>query len=282
MLKEIISKNNAKLFDLIKEQTDLGFYQITKIIDSKSVKINGKRVNDNVTVKAEDEIFIYIKDREKDKIDIIYEDKNIIVVDKPQNMEVEGTDSLKEKLEITYAEKSFFAVHRLDRNTMGLVVFALNQQSQSELEKAFKDKYVNKFYHAIVVGRPKTPVATLKAFLFKDAKKSLAIVSSIAKTRYLPIETRYKLLKKRGELSLLQVQLITGRTHQIRAHLAHEKMPVLGDGKYGINALNKKYKQKWQLLAHVLMKFTFPKNSPLNYLNKQTIKLEKDLWSFIG
>ena len=156
MLKEIISKNNAKLFDLIKEQTDLGFYQITKIIDSKSVKINGKRVNDNVTVKAEDEIFIYIKDREKDKIDIIYEDKNIIVVDKPQNMEVEGTDSLKEKLEITYAEKSFFAVHRLDRNTMGLVVFALNQQSQSELEKAFKDKYVNKFYHAIVLGRPTT------------------------------------------------------------------------------------------------------------------------------
>ncbi len=197
-------------------------------------------------------------------------------------MEVEGNDSLKEKLEITYAEKTFFAVHRLDRNTLGLVVFALNQQVQAELEKAFKEKYINKFYHTIVVGRPKTPSATLKAFLFKDAKKSLAIISPVAKTGYLPIETRYKLLKTKGELSLLEVQLITGRTHQIRAHLAYEKMPVLGDGKYGVNAINKKYKQKWQLLANVMLQFNFPKNSPLNYLNKQTIKLEKDLWSFIG
>lgn len=282
MLKEIISRNNARISDLIREQTDLGFYQVKKIISGKSVKINGKRVNTDVTVKQGDVIYIYIKDREKDKIDIIYEDKNVIVVNKPANMEVEGPDGLKERLEVAHAEKTLYPVHRLDRNTMGLVIFALTPQAQTELDKAFKEKTVFKLYNAIVVGKPKQPSATLKAYLFKDAKKSLVIISNVEKQGYLPIETRYRLVNTKGDLSLLEVQLVTGRTHQIRAHLAYIKLPVLGDGKYGVNAINKKYKQNRQLLANVNMKFAFQKTSPLAYLNKHNFKLNMDLWSFIG
>ncbi len=281
MLKEIVSRKNARLSELIREQTDLGFYQIKKVIENKNVKINGKRVNADVVVKDSDIIFIYIKDREKDKIDIVFEDKNVMVVNKPANMEVEGPDGLKERIEVAHAEKTLYPVHRLDRNTMGLVIFALNQQAQAELDKAFKERTVDKFYHAVVVGRPRRPSATLKAFLFKDAKKSLVIISNEAKPGYLPIETKYRLIDTKGELSLLEVQLVTGRTHQIRAHLAHENIAVLGDGKYGSNQINKKYKQNRQLLASVYMKFNFKKTDCLAYLNKQVFKLDINLWRFI-
>lgn len=282
MLKEIIPHNNAKLSDLIREQTDLGFYQIKKIFSTKSVKINGRRINADCTVAEGDVIYIYVKDREKEKIEIIYEDKNVMIVNKPANIEVEGADGLKERIEVANAEKTLYPVHRLDRNTMGLVVFAMNQQAQTELETAFKERLVEKYYRTIVVGRPKQNSQTLKDFLFKDAKKSLAIISNVPKPGYLPIETRYRLVETKGELSLLDVHLITGRTHQIRAHLAHEKMPVLGDGKYGVNATNKKYKQSRQLLVSYHVKFNFPKKSSLSYLNSSNFKLDIDLWSFIS
>ena len=277
MLKQIIPKNKTRLSELIREQTDLGHFQIQKIISGKSVKINGQRVNQDVVLKGDETVYIYIKDREKDKIDIVYQDKNVIAVNKPAGMEVTGEDSLAEKLELQHEDMKFFPVHRLDRNTTGLVIFALTPQAEAELNKAFKEKWVDKFYNAVVVGRPNVSQAQLKAFLFKDAKKSLAIVSKTAKPGYVPIETHYRVLKQSGEVCLLEVRLITGRTHQIRAHLASEKLPVLGDGKYGINQINKKYRQNRQMLACVRLQFSFPKNSPLSYLNKRPIRLDADL-----
>ena len=277
MLKQIIPKNKTRLSELIREQTDLGHFQIQKIISGKSVKINGQRVNQDVVLKGDETVYIYIKDREKDKIDIVYQDKNVIAVNKPAGMEVTGEDSLAEKLELQHEDMKFFPVHRLDRNTTGLVIFALTPQAEAELNKAFKEKWVDKFYNAVVVGRPNVSQAQLKAFLFKDAKKSLAIVSKTAKPGYVPIETQYRGMKQSGEVCLLEVRLITGRTHQIRAHLASEKLPVLGDGKYGINQINKKYRQNRQMLACVRLQFSFPKNSPLSYLNKRPIRLDADL-----
>lgn len=277
MLKQIIPKNKARLSELIREQTDLGHFQIQKIIGGKSVKINGQRVNQDMTLKGDETVYIYIKDREKDKIDIVYQDKNVIAVNKPAGMEVVGEDSLVEKLELQHEDMKFYPVHRLDRNTTGLVIFALTSQAEAELNKAFKEKWVDKYYNAVVFGKPPVNQAQLKAFLFKDAKKSLAIISKTPKPGYVPIETHYRVLRQSGELCLLEVRLITGRTHQIRAHLASEKLPVLGDGKYGINQINKKYRQNRQMLACVRLQFTFPKNSPLAYLNKRPIKLDADL-----
>lgn len=171
MLKQIIPKNKTRLSELIREQTDLGHFQIQKIISGKSVKINGQRVNQDVVLKGDETVYIYIKDREKDKIDIVYQDKNVIAVNKPAGMEVTGEDSLAEKLELQHEDMKFFPVHRLDRNTTGLVIFALTPQAEAELNKAFKEKWVDKFYNAVVVGRPNVSQAQLKAFLFKDAKK---------------------------------------------------------------------------------------------------------------
>lgn len=198
MLKQIIPKNKTRLSELIREQTDLGHFQIQKIISGKSVKINGQRVNQDVVLKGDETVYIYIKDREKDKIDIVYQDKNVIAVNKPAGMEVTGEDSLAEKLELQHEDMKFFPVHRLDRNTTGLVIFALTPQAEAELNKAFKEKWVDKFYNAVVVGRPNVSQAQLKAFLFKDAKKSLAIVSKTAKLGYVPIETHYRVLKQSG------------------------------------------------------------------------------------
>jgi pseudouridylate synthase len=126
MLKQIIPKNKTRLSELIREQTDLGHFQIQKIISGKSVKINGQRVNQDVVLKGDETVYIYIKDREKDKIDIVYQDKNVIAVNKPAGMEVTGEDSLAEKLELQHEDMKFFPVHRLDRNTTGLVIFALS------------------------------------------------------------------------------------------------------------------------------------------------------------
>ena len=154
MLKQIIPKNKTRLSELIREQTDLGHFQIQKIISGKSVKINGQRVNQDVVLKGDETVYIYIKDREKDKIDIVYQDKNVIAVNKPAGMEVTGEDSLAEKLELQHEDMKFFPVHRLDRNTTGLVIFALTPQAEAELNKAFKEKWVDKFYNAVVVGRP--------------------------------------------------------------------------------------------------------------------------------
>ena len=136
MLKQIIPKNKTRLSELIREQTDLGHFQIQKIISGKSVKINGQRVNQDVVLKGDETVYIYIKDREKDKIDIVYQDKNVIAVNKPAGMEVTGEDSLAEKLELQHEDMKFFPVHRLDRNTTGLVIFALTPQAEAELNKA--------------------------------------------------------------------------------------------------------------------------------------------------
>ena len=276
MLKEIEIKTRQLLSDAISENTDLGYYRIQKIIKSKSVKINGTRVGVDMNVNVGDVVHVYLADREKDSIEVVYRDDNILVVNKMAGIEVQGTDSLTERINQILTDAVAVPVHRLDRNTMGLVVFALNKTAETELLASFKDRDIDKLYNCIVVGAPKQPVAKLKAFLFKDAKKSLVYVSDTPKQGYQPIETHYKLLKRLGELSLLEVKLVTGRTHQIRAHLAHVKLPILGDGKYGINKINHRYRVKTQLLCCTKVTFHFAQGT-LKYLDGKSVVLNIDL-----
>lgn len=276
MLQEIQVKNKQLLSDLIGENTDLGYYRIQKIIKSKSVKINGIRVGTDMNVSAGDVVYVYLADREKDSVEVVYRDDNILVVNKNAGIEVQGEGSLTERINNILTDTTAVPVHRLDRNTMGLVVFALNKTAENELLASFKERDIDKTYTCVVVGAPQKPNAKLKAFLFKDAKKSLVYVSDTPKKGYLPIETHYSLLKKLGELSLLEVKLVTGRTHQIRAHLAHIRLPILGDGKYGINKINRRYRVKTQLLCCTKITFHFQQGA-LKYLDGKSVVLNIDL-----
>lgn len=276
MLKEIQVKSKQLLSDAISENTDLGYYRIQKIIKSKSVKINGVRVGTDMNVREGDVVYVYLADREKDGIEVVYRDDNILVVNKNAGIEVVGENSLTQRINDILTDATAVPVHRLDRNTMGLVVFALNKTAETELLESFKVREIDKTYQCIVVGTPKQRTAKLKAFLFKDAKKSMVYVSETQKPGYVPIETHYTVLKTMGELTLLEVKLITGRTHQIRAHLAYVKMPVLGDGKYGYNKINKKYRVKTQLLCCTKITFHFAKGT-LKYLDNKSVVLNVDL-----
>ena len=279
MLKEIPVQNKQLLSDVIGENTDLGYYRIQKIIRSKSVKVNGVRVGVDMNVSAGDTVYVYLADREKDSIEVVYRDDNILVVNKAAGIEVTGEGSLTERINNILTDTTAAPVHRLDRNTMGLVVFALNKTAENELLASFKERDIDKTYNCVVVGNPKQPNAKLKAFLFKDAKKSLVYVSDTQKQGYLPIETHYRLVKNLGELSLLEVRLITGRTHQIRAHLAHIKLPILGDGKYGINKVNRRYRVKTQLLCCTKITFHFQQGA-LKYLDGKSVVLNVDLTQY--
>ena len=279
MLKEIIVKNKQLLSDAIGENTDLGYYRIQKIIKGKNVKINGARVGTDMNVYAGDVVYVYYSDRERDSIEVVYRDENILVVNKSVGVEVQGENSLTSRINDILIDETAVPVHRLDRNTMGLVVFALNKTAENELLASFKDREIDKTYNCIVIGKPKQPKSKHKAFLFKDAKKSMVYISDNQKQGYSPIETHVTLLKSFDELSLLEVKLVTGRTHQIRAHLAHLKMPILGDGKYGINKINRRYRAKTQLLCCTKITFHFA-HGALKYLDGKSVVLNVDLTQF--
>jgi len=214
------------------------------------------------------------------EIKILYEDANILIADKPREIEVVSESGDEDFLAVMRREtgQDLRAVHRLDRNTAGLVIFAKNESAENELAAAFdannESSAVRKFYTAEVAGTLFKKEATLTAFLFKDAKKSMCYVVNNPKFGYKKIVTKYKVLKESGGTSLVEIELVTGRTHQIRAHFAHIGHPLIGDGKYGGNELNRKFKAKYQRLLSYKLQFRFPKESCLAYLNGKSFSLK--------
>lgn len=266
---------------LLDNFTGLTTNNLHKALRKKDVRINDVKVSENVTVYEGDEIKIYIFDEllyKNEEMEIVYEDSNIVVFNKPIDIEVTGENSLEEYAKKLYINEEVKPCHRLDRNTTGLVVFAKNETSLEILSNMFKNHKIIKHYRCIVVGIPKVESKRMEAYLFKDKKKSLVYISDTAKTGYRKIITEYNVLKKSKEknISLLDVELHTGRTHQIRAHLAHIGHPVLGDGKYGKNEVNKKFKLKNQQLCSYSLEFKInEKDNYLSYLNNKKIKLSK-------
>ncbi|MBR3882917.1 MAG: RluA family pseudouridine synthase [Clostridia bacterium] len=288
MRKIIVNEkyNNKKLNSFILDSfPNLNKNALYKALRKKDIRVNGKRVSDDVTIYAGDEITIFIIDdflfgTSNINIEVVFEDDNIMVINKPDNMSVTD-DNIQSKTLTTIVKEKFGnnlePCHRLDRNTKGLIIYAKNKESLDILFDKFKNKEIEKHYYTKVYGNPKKDHDLLKAYLFKDSKKSLVYISDIPKNDYLEIITEYTVLNKdiKNNVTYLDINLHTGRTHQIRAHLSHIGLPVIGDGKYGINEINKKFGLKNQFLYSYKLKFNFKNNNGiLDYLNGKEIVLK--------
>lgn len=283
MKKLIVTKkyNNKKLSNFVLSNlTCISSNLFYKTLRKKDIKVNGKRTNKDIIIFENDEILIYIDDKileHQSKLNIIYEDQNILIVNKPIGIEVTGNESLTKIIHSKYTNCGFLPMpcHRLDRNTKGLVLFAKNQESLNILLDKFKKHEIEKHYLALVYGIPYPPSQKLIAYLFKDSSKSLVYISDTPKKGYSKIITSYYIVEKySNNTSLLNVEIETGKTHQIRAHLSHIGYPIVGDGKYGINSVNKKFGKNYQELTSFSLKFNFKSDSGfLNYLNNKEFKL---------
>ena len=252
-----------------------------KALRQKDIKINGVRTNKDCNIYVGNEIQIYIADNllcPEINLDIVFEDENILILNKPVNLEVTGEESLTSIVHQKYSNANFppMPCHRLDRNTTGLILFAKNEAALNILLDKFKNHEICKKYLALVYGIPKVKQARLESYLFKDNKKSLVYISDSFKTGYQKIITSYSVLEEYDNNSaLLEVEIETGKTHQIRAHLAHIGSPIIGDGKYGINSVNKDFGFKFQQLHSYKLQFNFKSNSGfLNYLNGKCFSLK--------
>lgn len=280
----------------------LSFSLLQKTFRKKDVKVNGVRVKQDHIVLPGDIIELYISDElleeavKKNTVlqdrgfDPVYEDENLILVNKKQGIPVhpdkeQASGTLIDNVRTYLRESSSYKpdnsgfqpmlCHRLDRNTGGLVMIARNQATHDVLLEKIETREIKKYYQCLVNGKPARDNATLRAFLFKDESKSRVYINDRRTTGSLEIITKYRLLdyNRKLDISRLEVELVTGRTHQIRAHLAYIGHPVIGDGKYGSNAVNRRLGIKQQALWAYKLQFQFSDAGHLNYLKDRTFEV---------
>ena len=226
--------------------------------------------------------------------DVAYEDENIIVVNKPQGLSVHEDGDTKTNTLITYiqaylykkgeysplTEQSFAPAlcNRIDRNTQGLVIAAKNAEALRLMNEKIKLRQIDKFYLAAVHGIPSPRENTIRGYLLKDEKNNtVRVFDKNPPKAAKEIITKYKTLSTIADKALVEVELLTGRTHQIRAHMAHIGHPLLGDGKYGVNREDKKSGYKYQALCSYKLRFSFEgEPCALDYLNGREISIPKD------
>ncbi|MBQ9314168.1 MAG: RluA family pseudouridine synthase [Clostridia bacterium] len=284
MRKIVVEKNNKKVVNYIKSKfNNVPESAIYKALRQKDIRVNDKKISENISLELGDEITIYIKDEilygsslTLKKQAIIYDDENIVILNKPQGILVQGTKNdigLDQLINRYFHTDSIVPCHRLDRNTSGIIIFAKNAESEEIILKLIKNHEISKHYSCLVYGHPKQKTATLKAYLFKDRKNNRVIISEEKKKGYVEIVTKYTVINTYSDnTSLLNVELITGKTHQIRAHLAYIGYPIIGDGKYGINEVNKKFGKTWQELESYKICFNNAYGK-LEYLKGKTFTL---------
>ncbi len=281
-----------------------------KYIRSKRIKLNGRRCAFDTRLSDGDILELYINDeffadgqkpytydflRAGKAVNILFEDENILLLNKQPGLlshpdETEYTDTaitritryLYEKGEYDPQKENSFVpslANRIDRNTSGIVIAAKNAEALRILNEKIKNRELKKLYLCVCIGKFDRESGILKGYLEKDENKNLVTVTKHKTVPSKEITTAYKVLQYRNGLSLLEVELLTGRTHQIRAHFASIGHPLLGDGKYGKNADNKKFGgYKKQFLCSYKLTFDFQTDAGvLSYLNGQSFEI-KDIW----
>ena len=275
-----------------------------KYIRIKRIKLNGARAERDTRLQAGDLLQLYINDEFFDtprednafltvaapKLNIVYEDDNILLVDKRPGLAVHPHDGaeygrtlidhiqayLYQKKEWRPREEHSFTpalCNRIDRNTGGIVIAAKTAEALRVMNQKIKDREMDKRYLAIVEGTLKQKSGSLKGYLFKDAKKNRVFVTDTPQTGAKSCHTDYRVLASENGLTLVECKLITGRTHQIRAQFAHAGHPLLGDGKYG--KLNKNFDRNYQALYSYKLTFSFTTDGgSLNYLNGKQFQVE--------
>ena len=278
-----------------------------KYIRTKKIKVNRKRCEQKYILQEGDEIQLFIREEffdspEKDdgalsrivpKLDIVYEDDNIILCNKRPGVLVHEDDSAKDNTLIMHikaylyqkgeydpADEQSFApalCNRIDRNTGGIVIAAKNAEALRVMNEKIKYDEIRKFYLCAVHGKLREKSATLTAYLKKNSATNLVTISDKEKEGYKNIITKYKVISENRDNSLVEVELVTGRTHQIRAHMAHIGHSLLGDGKYGVNRDDKSEGYKYQALYSYRLIFNFADDSgALGYLKGKQVALNPD------
>lgn len=273
---EIITKKQDRVLKVLEKECQTIIYSaFVKALRQKDILVNGVRIKDNVVVPSGARVTAFVSDDaiKKTPFEIVYEDDNVIFINKGKGIETsDGEYNIVD--ELTKIGKNVFAVHRLDRNTLGLVIFAKTIDVQKELINAFKCGNVEKLYYAEVYGEIKDNHKVLKGYLEKNKDESLVKIYNNKKPNSLQITTEYSVVKSSGNTALLSVKIKEGKTHQIRAHLAFNKMYIIGDGKYGKNEINDKFKAKTQHLKAYKIIFNISNSSNLSYLNNIDLQLD--------
>ncbi|MCL2570294.1 MAG: RluA family pseudouridine synthase [Firmicutes bacterium] len=280
---EFVVEKESTLLPLIKANIfGAGYAFCKKVLKNKDVRVNGVRISKDMQLQTGDEVVIFYSEKdisEYKPYDIFFEDKNVLVVFKKRGIETtsEVNQNTLENVLKTQLNKELIAVHRLDTNTDGLVVFAKNKKAEDELLMGFERGYVDKEYLALCFGTLQKSPLTLVGFLSKNAKSGLVTVSRERETKKdLPIKTVVEHVKMVQDLSLVRVRPITGRTHQIRAHLSSIGLYIVGDGKYGNAKMNNAYGYTKQCLSAVKIGFNFPPEFSLAYLNNKKLEVEPE------
>ena len=281
-----------------------------KYIRTKKIKVDRARTEQKYMLQEGDIVQLFIKDEffdspERDdsalasitpKLTIVYEDDNIILCNKRPGVLVHEDDDGKDNTLIMHIkaylyqkgeydpenEQSFAPAlcNRIDRNTGGIVIGAKNAEALRVMNEKIKNDEISKFYYCVVHGKMPKKADTLTGFLLKDSDKNQVKIFDKQVKGSKNIITKYKVVSEKNGLSLLEIELVTGRTHQIRAHMSYIGHPLVGDGKYGINKEDRAKGYKYQALYAYRLRFDFDDDSgALGYLKGKEVKLSRDdIW----